>query len=76
MRGRTGQHRASGREAPAVVLSVWQSRAYGKTREGVPYSAFFEGRRSLGSQRLKCSGFGLQHLWFCYIVRARVEGRF
>ena len=39
---------------------------YGKTREGVPYSAFFEGRRSLGSRRLKCSGFGLQHLWFCY----------
>ena len=32
----------------------------------MPYSAFFEGRRSLGSRRLKCSGFGLQHLWFCY----------
>jgi hypothetical protein len=43
-----------------------QDHAYGKTREGVPYSAFFESRRSLGSRRLKCSGFGLQHLWFCY----------
>jgi hypothetical protein len=40
--------------------------SHGKTREGVPYSVFFEGRRSLGSRRLKCSGFGLQHLWFCY----------
>ncbi len=39
---------------------------YGKTREGVPYSAFCEGRRSLGSRRLKSSGFGLQHLWYCY----------
>ena len=28
--------------------------------------SFFEGCRSLGSRRLKCSGFGLQHLWFCY----------
>jgi len=28
--------------------------------------SFFECRRSLGSRRLKCSGFGLQHLWFCY----------
>ncbi len=42
------------------------SVCYGKTREGVPYSVFFEGRGSLGSRRLKCGGFGLQHLWFCY----------
>ncbi len=33
--------------------------------------SFFEGRRSLGSRRLKCSGFGLQHLWFCYRRRSR-----
>ena len=38
----------------------------------MPHSAFLEGRRSLGSRRLKCSGFGLQHLWFCYRRRSRM----
>ena len=34
----------------AAVAFLPSQRSYGKTREGVPYSAFFEGRRSLGSR--------------------------
>ncbi len=37
-----------------------------KPEKVCPNQLFFEGRRSLGSRRLKCGGFGLQHLWFCY----------
>ncbi len=47
---------------PQLDLGERVGALYGKTRERVPYSAFFEGRRSLGSRRLKCRGFGLQHL--------------
>ena len=37
--------------------------------------SFFGGRRSLGSRRLKCSGFGLQHLWFCFRLSEHGRGK-
>ncbi len=52
-----------------IQLSLKVAAPYGKTREGVPNQLFFEGRRSLGSLRLKCGGFRLRYLWFCYSSR-------
>src|SRR5208337_3150927 len=73
-------------ENMAECENAFRTAIYGKTREGVPYSAFLECRRSLGSRRLRCSGFGLQHLWFCYrsllftlgeaTLRVKVNSRF
>src|SRR5208337_372468 len=60
-------------ENMAECENAFRTAIYGKTREGVPYSAFLECRRSLGSRRLKCSGFGLQHLWFCYRDREHLD---